>query len=58
MKDINMSIADLFYKVFVISKIKVSLIDCSWSKAPSKAAQNNGLMALITAQSDWGEKNK
>ena len=44
MKDINMSIVYLFYNVFILLKIKVALINCSWSKAPSKAAENNGLM--------------
>ena len=44
MKNINMNKVYLFYKVFIIFKINVALIDCSWSKAPSKAAQNNGLM--------------
>ena len=38
MKNIIMSIVYLFYKVFIISKIKVPQINCSWSKAPSKAA--------------------
>ena len=60
MKSINMNIICLFYKVFIILKIKVALIDCSWSKAPSKAAYN-GLMALITAQlgvaqPNWGRR--
>ena len=39
----------------------MALINCNWSKAPSKAAQNNGLMVLITAQlgvarPDWGQR--
>ena len=37
-KIINMSIVYLFYKVFIVSKIKVTLINCTWSKAPSKTA--------------------
>ena len=49
MKNINMSIVYLFYKVFTVLKIKVVLINCSWSKAPSKAVCNNGLIILITA---------
>ena len=47
MTNINMSIVYLFYKVLVILKIKVALINCSWSKAPSKAAKNNGLIVVI-----------
>ena len=50
MKNINISIVYLFYKAFIVLKIKVVLINCRWSKAPSKAAQNNGQMVLITAQ--------
>ena len=39
----------------------VDEINCSWSKAPSKAAKNNGLIVLITAQlgvvqPDWGQR--
>ena len=61
LKNINMSIVNLFYEVFIILKIKVALINCSWSKAPSKAAKNNVLIVLITAQlgvvqPDWGQK--
>ena len=37
-KNINMSIVYLFYKVFTVLKVKVVLINCSWSKAPSKTA--------------------
>ena len=61
MKNINMSIVSWFHKVFIILKMYVALINCNWSKAPSKAAWNNGLMVLITAQlgvarPDWGPK--
>ena len=61
MKNINMSIVYLFYKVFFVLKIKLALINCSWSKAPSKTALNNGLIVLITAQlgvarPDWGQR--
>ena len=38
MKNINMSIVYLFHSVFTVLEIKVALINCSWSKAPSKAA--------------------
>ena len=38
MKYIIMNMIYLFYKVFIILKIKIALNDCSWSKAPSKAA--------------------
>ena len=48
MKYINTSIIYEFYKVFIISEIKVALISCSLSKVASKAVENNGLMALIT----------
>ena len=63
MKNIDMSIICLFYKVFIVLKMKVVLINCSRSKTPSKAAQNNGLIALITAQlgvarPDWGPQKK
>ena len=34
----------LFYKSFSILKIKVALISCRWSKARSKADENNGLI--------------
>ena len=58
-----MNIVYLFYKVFIILKIKVALINCSLSMASSeaKAEQNNGLMVLITAQlgvarADWGQE--
>ena len=39
----------------------MALINCNWSKAPSKAASDNGLMVLITAQQgvarpDWGRR--
>ena len=39
----------------------MALINCNWSKSPSKAALNNGLMVLITAQlgvarPDWGQR--
>ena len=44
MKDMNMSIVYLFYKVFIILEIMVALISHSWSKA----AENSGLIALIT----------
>ena len=38
MKNTNISIVYLFYKVFIVSKVKVALIDCGWLKAPTKAA--------------------
>ena len=38
-----MSMVYLFYKVFIILEINVALINHSWSKA----AENNGLIALI-----------
>ena len=47
MKIINMNVV---FTAFIVLKIKVALINCSWSKAPSKAAQKNGLIVLITAQ--------
>ena len=51
MKYINMSIIHLFYKGFIILEIKVALICYSLSKAVSKAAKNNGLIALISPHS-------
>ena len=36
------------YKVFIILEIKVTLISYSLSKAASKAAENNGLITLIS----------
>ena len=39
-----MSTVYLFYKAFCILKIKVALISCRWSKALSKAGENNGLI--------------
>ena len=33
MKNIDMHVVYLFYKVFIVLKIKVALINCSWSKA-------------------------
>ena len=51
MKYINMSIIYLFYKDFIILKIKVVLISYSLSKAASKAAENNGLISLINLHS-------
>ena len=65
MKNINMSIVYLLYKVLIIPKIKVVLYNyiynCSCTKVPSKADQNNGLMALIRAQlgiarTEWGQR--
>ena len=46
--------------VFIILNIKIALINCSWSKAPSKAAKNNGVMALIRAQLGvpWPERGQ
>ena len=35
MKNINMSIVYLFYKVFIVSNIKMALINCIRSKAPA-----------------------
>ena len=60
MKNININIVNLFYKVFIALKIQVTLINCSWSKAPPKAAKNNGLMVLIRTQvgvtrPEWGQ---
>ena len=43
MKCINMGTVYLFYKVFIISEIKVSLINYSLSKAASQAVENNKL---------------
>ena len=48
MKNINMSIVYMFYEDFIILKIKVALINCSWSKVPSKAVENNGADGLIS----------
>ena len=45
MKCMNMGIVYLFYKVLIILEIKVALISCSLSKAASKAAENNRLIA-------------
>ena len=62
MKNISMSIVYLFDKDFILLKIKVALIDCSWSKVlRTKAASNNRPMASITAQlgvarPDWVKK--
>ena len=39
-----MNTVDLFYKSLCILKIKVALIICRWSKVPSKAGENNGLI--------------
>ena len=50
-KYINMSIIYLFYKVFIISEIKVALMNYSLSKAASKAAKHNGIIALISLHS-------
>ena len=36
MKNISKNIVYLFNKVFIISKIKIVLIDYSWSKVPSR----------------------
>ena len=36
--------------MFIVLKIKMALINCSWSKAPSKADYNNGPMVLVTDQ--------
>ena len=50
MKCINMHIVSLIYKdFFIVLKIKVALISYSLSKAASTAAENNGLIALITS---------
>ena len=38
MIDIDVSIVYLFYKVFIMLKIRVVVINFIWSKAPSKAA--------------------
>ena len=61
MKHINMNIVYLFYEVFIILEIKVVLISYSSSKAASKAAETNGLIALIKphywqypASPEWG----
>ena len=45
MKCMNMGIVDLFYKYFIILEIKATLIRYSISKAASKDAKNNGLIA-------------
>ena len=50
MKNIDMRIIYLFYKAFIVLKIKMALINCSWSMAPSKADYNNGPMVLVTDQ--------
>ena len=34
----------LLYQIFFKKKINVALISCSWSKAPSKVDENNGLI--------------
>ena len=41
----NMGIVYLCYELFIILEIKVALISYSLSKAASKAAENNGLIA-------------
>ena len=51
MKYINISMIYLFYKVFIILKIEVALISNSSSKVALKAAENNGLIALISPHS-------
>ena len=47
-----MSIVYLFYEVFIILEIKVVLISYSSSKAESKAAETNELLALIKPPTD------
>ena len=61
MTNINMTTEIICFKFLSFKKNKVALISCSWSKAPSKATQNNGLMALIRAQlgvawHEWGQR--
>ena len=61
MKNMYMGIVYLFHQLFIILKIKVAIIGCSWSKAPSRAAENNGPMVLIrtklgAAWPEWGQK--
>ena len=51
MKYINVSMIYLFYKVFIILEIRVTLISYILSKAALKAAENNGLIALISPHS-------
>ena len=46
MKYINMSMMDLFYKVFTILEIKVALISYGLSNAASKAVENNELITV------------
>ena len=48
MKCIEMSIVYLHYKVFIILEVRVALISYSLSKATSKTAENNVLIALIS----------
>ena len=51
MKYINLSIIHRFYNFFIILEIKDALISYSLSKATSKAAENNGLIGLISPHS-------